>query len=225
MVTLPRFCSIRVLVVDDWGKKIEGVKLDSIAAPLGQFPLSGVCDGEAIFDNVVSGDYSIRFSKQGYTTVDRTFTCIEGRQNIMDIVLIKPLQSIISENLLLILVAVSLVAVSSYFVLSKVRVRPVSTIKKPTPLFHATQPKPVLAVPKYFGDDRGLIIRAIVVDGKHDLSELKRHVNLPEKVFSSALYALLRSDELIGTHEGTFDVSDELREEWVGYFDSVNRSK
>jgi hypothetical protein len=39
------------------------------------------------------------------------------------------------------------------------------------------------------------------------------------------LYALLRSDELIGTHEGTFDVSDELREEWVGYFDSVNRSK
>jgi hypothetical protein len=72
--------------------------------------------------------------------------------------------------------------------------------------------------PRYFGTTKGSIIKAIVIDDLHDLEDIKRSVGVSDDEFMVSLYGLLRSDDVIGTHDGTFDVNDEVKLGWVSYY-------
>jgi len=225
--TVQRLCGLRVCVVDEQGKRIEGVKVESLATPPGQVTLTGVCDGELLFNDLMPGSYAIRFSKEGYTPVNRSVTLGAGFLNDAKlVVLIKPLSTIISENLFPILSLVAMVGVSAYFVSIKIRSKPVTTISSlvanPAPVAQVASVEPVLAEPKYFGDAKGIIIKAIAIDEKHDLSEIKKQVNLPEEEFMRAFYELLKTNELLGTEKGTFNVKKETRDQWIRYYQSKN---
>jgi len=125
-VMVQRLCGLGLSVVDEQGKGIEGVRIESLVAPLGQVALAGVCDGELLFDGLVPGSYTIRFSKEGYAPIDRSVTLGAGSLNVPgQIVLVKPLLIIVSENLLLILALEAAVGVCAYFVLTKILSRPI----------------------------------------------------------------------------------------------------
>lgn len=113
----------------------------------------------------------------------------------------------ISGNFLLILLLVAVIVVSLFLISTRIRSKSV----KDQNGFAAASFGPVLAEPKYYGAVEGLIIKAIAIDGKHDLSEIKYHLQLSDQEFMRAFYELLKRNELIGTEMGTFDVRNELR--------------
>jgi hypothetical protein len=80
--------------------------------------------------------------------------------------------------------------------------------------------KPVPVEPRYYGTDKGRIVEVIAVYDKHDITDIKEHLNLPEETFWKAFYELLRLDELEGADNGTFNVKKETRDQWIRYYES-----
>lgn len=74
------------------------------------------------------------------------------------------------------------------------------------------------SVPKYFGTVKGSIIKTIVIGDLHELQEIKRSVGISDDLFMHSFYELLKSNELIGTNKGTFEVKNEVKHEWIDYF-------
>ena len=66
--------------------------------------------------------------------------------------------------------------------------------------------------------------RAIVIDDKHDLSELKNTFTYPEKEFTGAFYELLKTNELVCTKKGTFEVKRETRDQWMRYYQLADKT-
>jgi hypothetical protein len=216
-------------VVDDQGNRLDGVKVETLAYPLGQMPMTEIIDGDLLFNNIMPGNYTIRFTKDGYTPVDRSMNLGVGYTNDMKlVVLVKPWSQVILDNALSILsIVVLFLVVTGYLIMRKNRGISVPDLvsgAKSTQVTSVVPIEPILVEPKYFGSTKGSIIKAVTVDGKHDLTELKRHLQLPEQDFSHAFYELLMIGELIGTNKGTFEVRDETRDQWIRYFESKDRS-
>jgi hypothetical protein len=226
-VSVLRLCALKASVADEQGKTIDGVKVESLSAPLGQVPLVGVYNGDLLFNNLTPGSYTIRFSKDGYKPVERSVTLPAGYvHDVKLIVLTKTRSTILSENILPILALVAAIGVSAYFASIKIRSKPVANITStdnPAQIAQIVLIKPVIVEPKYFGDTKGMILKAIVIDDKHDLSEIKKHLQIPEQEFMRALYELLKTDELVGTNTGTFNVKNEIKEQWIRFYENKDR--
>lgn len=90
------------------------------------------------------------------------------------------------DNLTLIIALIALIVVAVYFVSTKLRSRPVSSIGALEVNSHQKiqrgRVNPLQVKPKYFGTTEGMIIKAIAVDGMHELSHIKEQVKLPEEL-------------------------------------------
>jgi endonuclease YncB( thermonuclease family) len=71
--------------------------------------------------------------------------------------------------------------------------------------------------PRYYGSPLGLIIKAIAIDDEHDLSEIREQTGMPNDEFLKLIYHLLNTNELVGSEKGTFDLVEEIKDEWRRY--------
>ena len=71
--------------------------------------------------------------------------------------------------------------------------------------------------PRYWGTPKGYLIEAIVIDGLHDLDEIKTHLKMDENEFQKNFYAMLITGELEGRRDGFF-VQQDLQDEWIRHY-------
>ena len=215
--SLQCYSGLKLRVVNNQGNPVSGVIVQSSKVPTGQGSLNVICNGNLTITDLLDGFYTLRFSKEGYYNVDNEVQLKAGTINEAGtVVMVKTWTTILSENIILIFASLALVGVAGYAVFK--RVSP-STSNELVPTRLAV---PIILksvpVPIYFGTTEGAKIKAITIDGLNDYSEIKHVVGVSDDVFMKSIYALLRSDVLIGSDKGVFDVNVKIRREWVSFF-------
>jgi hypothetical protein len=79
----PILTDLKILVKDEAGNPIPGVTVESTKQPAGQVKITYVtgADGYAQWSEIIPGDYSLAYSKSGYTSTTSEVTTAPGGVN------------------------------------------------------------------------------------------------------------------------------------------------
>jgi len=203
-------CNLMVRVEDEKGYPVNDVLIESTSCPQDQLVLSEIIDGEKTFYNILSGEYVIRFSKEGYAEAISYYTLAAGYTHETQPIILR--QASFFSNYILYALAAASLGVASFLIMKH---NPMQYPGKRT-----TDDGPIIESypPKFHGTVKGDIIKAVAVEGIHELSDLKVHLGLPHDEFMKAFYELIMVGELEGTQEGTFNVKAETRKDWIQYY-------
>jgi hypothetical protein len=231
METVQLVTSLTLSFVDETGNPVNDVFLVMAKCPEEQENFNVTCNKTVLLENLIPGSYFFRVFVEGYEPEFETFY-LDSSPTHTELISLKPVAStaknttIYTIDLIFFIATVSTVAIVFLLRTSSVlpksdKIEPSESIKPASPKTEEDIPKKVRQVypkPKHWGTTKGEIIKAVAIDGKDELIELKNHLNLPEKEFYDNFYELLILRLLEGTTEGTFIVEKQLRIEWRNYF-------
>jgi hypothetical protein len=207
--SLRLYSELMGFIVDDDGNTLEGVEVYSVITPVDQEPLSIVCDGQFLFSQILSGNYTLTLRKDGYKSVNRSMFLVEGTTEIIDNVILYPISLNYTPIIITSLIFGAIVIAA--FLWSQKSIPFYQKITQKLPRVEVSEePLEVETIePSYLGDYKEIIIKVIYDDGVHNFYDIRKNSGLEDDVFWDAFYELLSQGILVSNDKGEFYLSKE----------------
>ena len=208
-------------------ESVDNVRIETLICPEGQEDINITINSGCELCDLLPGNYTFKFSKEDYE-ITQSYVTIEGESHPEFVVLkLTPDNTDLGVEILLVMMLFSIPFILFYInkikktrqIQNEIPEIPVQldpenpVIPEEEVEMEIQNPEP----PRFWGTPKGYLIEAIVIDGLHDLDEIKTHLKMDENEFQKNFYAMLITGELEGRRDGFF-VQQDLQDEWIRHY-------